>query len=258
MTLIIGVKCTNGIVMGADSAATLGVLGMSTVLQPVAKLSIVGHDQVIVGVSGPLGLGQLYVDRVDRVWDSIKAESVPEICRKLRDELLKDALVAFQVANLARQVVGSVAQQSALTHTMVALASGGQPQLVQFDYQCLPEVTTDVPFAAIGSGENIADPFLAFLRHVFWRDKPPNLAEGIFAAVWTLLHAIPTAPAGIGGPIRITTLTIQGAQVSTRHLEAAEIKEHEEAVDEAENLLRTFKTGQRPTPRESPPPTLQP
>ena len=58
MTLIIGILCDQGVVMAADSAATLvSVDGTSTIQQPVHKLRVF-DNRVILGVSGPIGLGQ--------------------------------------------------------------------------------------------------------------------------------------------------------------------------------------------------------
>lgn len=64
MTLIVGIKCADGVVMGADGAATLGnpVVGQATVTQPVSKLHIV-DNRILMGGSGAVGLSQLYLDR---------------------------------------------------------------------------------------------------------------------------------------------------------------------------------------------------
>jgi 20S proteasome alpha/beta subunit len=40
MTLIIGIKCSDGIVMGADGAATFGSLGQQTIRQGTKKLEV--------------------------------------------------------------------------------------------------------------------------------------------------------------------------------------------------------------------------
>ncbi len=57
MTLIVGLKCSDGIVLGADGAATLGVMGHQTARQTTKKLTILS-ESVVVGVSGPVGLAQ--------------------------------------------------------------------------------------------------------------------------------------------------------------------------------------------------------
>lgn len=71
MTLIVGIKCSDGIVLGADGAATYGVLGQQTIRQPVKKLKIL-ESCIVVGVSGPIGLGQRLTATVEELWQNKK------------------------------------------------------------------------------------------------------------------------------------------------------------------------------------------
>lgn len=255
MTLIVGIKCTNGIVMGSDGAATLGAAGIRTALQPVSKLHIV-RGAVIVGVSGPVGLGQLFVDRVDSTWNGLRDATVQDTARSLRDSLLKDAQIAFQTANLARQVLGSIAAESVLSHTLIAIAPKRLPSLIQFDYLCNPETANDdLPFVAVGSGQPIADPFLAFLRRVFWKNGLPSMSDGRFVVMWTLRHAIQTAPAGIAEPIQMATLEIDGTQPKAKELTEEEIRELRQGVKDIETYIGAYKQEQTPTGTEQRPPT---
>lgn len=255
MTLIIGIKCSDGLVLGADGAATLGdVTGLITVLQPVAKLKIV-KEKAIVAVSGPVGLSQLYVDSIDKLCNSFRDCDGPTLCRKIRDEFRKDAEIALHMAALARQVIGNPAQIGAVTQTLVALAAKDGKQLIQFDCECNPEMATeDLFFTSIGSGQPIADPFLAFIRRVFWDKGLPSLADGIFAVVWTLHHAINTAPGGIAEPIELAILKIDGTQAEAKKLTDGELKEHRQHIDEAERYIKKFKEQERPTATEPQPP----
>jgi 20S proteasome alpha/beta subunit len=61
MTLIIGILCSDGAVLGADGAATFGPgLGETTIRQPVRnKLRVIGSDAV-AGMSGSVGLSQRF------------------------------------------------------------------------------------------------------------------------------------------------------------------------------------------------------
>ena len=256
MTLIIGILCLDGITVGADSAATLGTTtGLRTVTQPMAKLGIV-RGQAIMGLSGPVGTAQLFQDRVDGVYNDLRNKSAEEAGRRLRKAFLQDQEISLRVASLAQSVVGPAAQNDVLCQTLVAAAPGKPPYLIQFDYQCAPEVATDdLPFVAVGSGQSIADPLLAFLRHVFWQDSLPSLNEGNFAAVWTLQHAIRAAPGGtLAGPISIANLQVSKGQPSARFLSEGETKEHYEAVGAAEDRLREFRSEQRPGLSEPKPP----
>ena len=256
MTLIIGFKCSDGLVVGADSGATMGdyVSGLRTIMQPMTKLNLIG-DKAIVGTSGPVGLGQLYVDCISRIHNEFRSQDVSTVCRKIREEFRKDAEIALHMAAMATQVLGPQAQVGAITTTLVALAAKNEPHLIQFDCECCPEVTTnDLPFVSIGSGQLIADPFLAFLKRIFWKDRLPSVSGGIFAVNWTLEHAIDTAPGGIARPITLGELRIEGTQPKARLLSKEELQEHSEMRTRAEAHIKKFEELLRPIGGEPEPP----
>ena len=224
-------------------------------MQPVTKLALVG-DKAIVGVSGSVGLGQLYVDAVTRIHNEFRNLDGAAVCRRLRDEFRKDAEIALHMAAMAIQVLGAQAQAGAVTTTLVALATKNEPHLIQFDSQCNPEIATyDLPFVSIGSGQLIADPFLAFLKRIFWKDRSPSVPEGIFAVNWTLEHAIDTAPGGIALPITLGELRIEGTQPRARLLSKEELQEHRVMRTQAETHIKKFEELLRPVGGEKEPPS---
>lgn len=212
MTLIVGVKCKDGIVLAADGAATYATpLGQPTIAQPTSKLCAIGQN-VILGVSGPIGLGQSYRDEIEAIIRArnFKApwKSVQEARQALKSCFWKHAESAWASANLAAQSLGQAALSGAIHNSIVAFPVGNDCELVQFDHVCAPEnATNNLPFVAIGAGQHVADPFLAFLRRVFWPNSLPTLSDGTFAAVWTLRHAIDAMPGGVGDPIQVMTLS---------------------------------------------------
>ena len=67
MTVLVGVKCTNGVVIGADSIAT-SAHGHASLLQTQTdKIQIIA-DQIIVAGSGSVGLIQRFNDVVNKLW----------------------------------------------------------------------------------------------------------------------------------------------------------------------------------------------
>lgn len=240
MTLIIGIKCKDGIVMGADGEATMGNMGQSTISQPMKKKLQIIDEKIVLGVSGPVGLGQRYNGEISQLWSENKIKGQPhEVVVILRRALWKHAEDEWKAATVARNAIGNAALQSAISHTLLALPVSGKFCLFQFDQQCSPEeVTENIPFVSIGSGQNIADPFLAFLRRVFWPDKLPSIEEGVFATVWTLEHAIKTNPGGIGEPIQIVVYSNEENQI--KELPAEQLKEAIEVCNSAEQYLADF------------------
>ena len=109
---------------------------------------------------------------------------------------------------------------------------------------------------AIGSGQHIADPFLAFLRRIFWPNRLPTTSEGKASAVWTLYHAIQTNPGGIGFPMQVVTLSMQGGKPKAAELSREEIDtEHIQGIEDAEKKMSAiFQPQEAPKP---PAPPLQ-
>ena len=80
MTLLIGILCSDGIVIGSDGAATYGKLGSPTIVQPMSKISI-KNGCMIMGVSGPVGLGQSITSEISKCYTSGKLKG-KEDCRQ--------------------------------------------------------------------------------------------------------------------------------------------------------------------------------
>jgi 20S proteasome alpha/beta subunit len=255
MTLIIGIKCRDGIVMGADGAATFEALGQHTIRQETTKLDIL-ENRVIVGVSGPIGLGQRIKAEIQSLWTDSKlglgTQKPTEAMKIIREALWQKHIgPELKVAQEAAGAIGQpLALQSALVHTVVCVPLKGIPRLFQFNQQGAPEEATDtLPFVAIGSGQFIADPFLAFLRRIFWRDCLPTVNDGIFTTLWALDHAIQTNPGGVSDPKQVMILekTQNFSQANptnqmwkARQLQEAEFQEHMVAIKAHEDNIADF------------------
>ena len=242
MTLIVGIKCLDGIVMGADGAATFAtVTGSHTVLQPVTKLRIL-QSKVLMGVSGQVGLSQLFCDGVKGAWDNKEFGQnvgLEDVQRKLHQIVVNETKTGLA----GSQPFGGNATQLVMTSSLVALPVGGYSgysELIRIDCPGVAEAAShELPYAAIGSGQPLADPFLAFLRRIFWPYTLPTVAQGIFATMWTLRHAIEVAPGGVADPIQMAVVSKgKGQQFTAKQLSDGEIAEHQQSVEDAEEYLR--------------------
>lgn len=245
MTLIIGIKCENSIVLAADGAATLATsAGILTIRQSIKKLEIIS-GKAILGVSGQVGTGQLYREELQNMINAKKVTSKPigQAMSTIRD-------------NFRNQVEGNLKladslgiKETVYCNAVIAMPVSGKPRLIQFDHLCQPEEATDqLPFISIGSGQGLADPFLAFLRRVFWPTGLPSLAQGSLAAVWTLQHCIEIAPAYVRDPIQVAVLEKSGDSFKARELNDDELDEHSEAATNAEIYLSKIPGTGTPTP----------
>ena len=114
------------------------------------------------------------------------------------------------------------------------------------------QATPQLPFVALGSGQMLADSFLAFLKRVLWSDdRQPNLAEGRLVATWVLDHVGTSNPGGVGGPSQIWTLAANAPHIT--RLSTEHIQEHLQQIASAQAALVTDLRGQRPGAEAAPP-----
>jgi 20S proteasome alpha/beta subunit len=253
MTLIIGIKCKDGIVLGADGAATYGVMGQSTIRQMVKKKLRLLGSQGVVGVSGPVGIGQRIAGELDTIRNhgfTVQGKKVLLSALKPHEAMGMLRQVLWQIIgaemDIAKVTAGTIGNPSpihgCLSQSLVCLLVGNEPCLIQFDQQGAPELATeDLPFVALGSGQLIADPFLAFLRRIYWPNSLPDVEQGIFTTIWALHHAIETHPGGVGPPIQIVIFRqeTEGSQKIWRAKEMPEAswQEHLQFIKSIETEL---------------------
>lgn len=254
MTLITGIKCAGGVVLAADSAATYGNLSQHTIVQNSASKLVRVAELVTVGVSGPVGFSQRVPPRIEAVWQSSNlANATAVTAMETFAQCVKQVVVSELPLMLEyAKVLGPAAQSSVVSQTLIAAPVAGEARLFQFDHQGAPEeATAELPFVAIGSGANIADPFLAFLRRLFWPSGLPTVGDAVLSAVWTLDHTIRTHPGGVGGPIHIVTLEQGQNGWTVREFGESQVQEHLQVVQAAEARLRTFRDELTPGANEA-------
>ncbi len=240
MTLIVGILCKDGVVLASDSAATFGSAVQPTIGQQEMRKLRRLNDPILYTNTGAIGISQLIADKLKSLWEAktfSNYQSPETVMDKIGKEIVQLVGPYLQTANLQRPLVGDAS--SSLCKSLVAMPVNQKPCLFNFDYNGAPERSTpDLPFIALGSGQPIADPFLAFLHRLLWRDREPTLAEGRLAAVWTIEHVRRTNPGGVGGSVQLATLASSTGKMPTVS-EASEegIQEHLQRVTSAEQSL---------------------
>lgn len=256
MTLIIGIKCQNGIIMGADGAATTSQGGLEIIREETTKLEIM-DNAFIVGSAGDAGMSQQVKGELQKLWTNpVNTENGPAhfsslapymAARIIHRQLWVNLLHAeMQIAVIAREVLGPKAVERVKAETLLALPLNSGPCLLSFNDQTLPrEATTDTPIITWGSGTLIADPFLAFLRRLFWPHGLPTVQEGIFSTLWALDHTIKTHPGGVAEPKQIVILEDANQGQGTpdwkaRQLSTVELNGHMDVIRAHEAELIKF------------------
>lgn len=260
MTLIVGIRCSDGVVLASDSAATYGTGYQSTIgQQHVTKIHVI-RDRVLFCSTGAIGVAQLLIDRIESLHDDKKlgGSNPIAVMRTLGQAIAQEVVDFFRASQASAQLVGTqAAAVPIICKCLVALPVGRQPHLFQFNEVGVPEQASDeLPFVALGSGQPIADPFLAFLKRVLWKDRQPTLPEGRFGASWTVRHAIQTNPGGVGGKLQLLSLATDGKgkpQIERLDSEGSE-QEHFQNIDSVEEAIRRHVRGEGELSAEVPKP----
>jgi len=245
MTILVGLLCENGVVIGADSSALLGVHPqLPTIEQRVKKIHIISESVIIAG-TGQVGLGQRFRDATQKFFEEggFKKDRdvrAMEIAKRLCARTIED----FQSTCVAPNQFGA----------LLAFPLGKTPhlfELAQADFQPEEKNRNSLWYVSMGSGQPIVDPFLGLIRRAFWEDekgklrdeKLPTLSEGTFVVTWALDHVIDLNPGGINGPAQIATLEEDPdtGQPKARLLEEDDLEEHRESVRSALQHLGDYR-----------------
>jgi len=106
----------------------------------------------------------------------------------------------------------------------------------------------------MGSGQSLADPYLALMRRSAWQEGQPNIEDATFAAYWVMQQAIAAAPGFIAEPIDIAVVRRwNGKEFEAKMLNENELSEHKNRALEANQQLRQALCGQLQASPEAPP-----
>jgi len=230
VTALIGLLCSDGVVIGADSSATMTAGNMRTIEQRVKKVFIVVERMIIAG-TGSVGMCQRFTNAVQRAFEEKKFSSL-KFATDYAKNLSATGKIDFQHTGCGDGKFGA----------LVAFPHDNNAQLCELagtDFQ--PELKTpDMWFVSMGSGQPITDPFLGLMKRVFYKNSVPTLKEGIFLTTWALTHVIELNPGGVNGPPQIAVLP-NGLNEKARIIGDEELAEHQNSVEGAEAHMALYR-----------------
>lgn len=232
MTVLVGVRCSDGVVIGADSIAT-SAMGQLPLIHLEAEPKIrIFNDAVIVATTGSVGFTQRLHFHVDAA---------------IKGAVFTNFTAREATANIPKRFLPDLRDSQATTWgndglrfgALMAAAVKDGPFLAEFattDFQ--PELKVGkLFFVSMGAGQMLADPFLAFVCRVLWGGEMPDVDHGKFGVYWVLAHTIQLAPGKVGLPIRLATLRqVNGAWVAKEQ----DTQESAQYIDALENHIGGF------------------
>ena len=260
MTLVIGVRCGDGIVIGADSIATYATpKGEYTVEQKMDSKVHKVDDNMLYAFAGDIGLGQDVMHSVSKSWERNKSKSKENIRKSLSKAVLEPINEYAKRSGDVRTLLPSEPVHDPSIISIVAFIAKDQPTLIRYSLEGHPEEYTNrLSFVAIGSGQEDADPFLAFVKRVAWDDRQPRtVKQGIVGVLWALQYVSDSSSSiGVGGPFSIGVLEKEKDEWKASVLEEERLGLYKGAIDSAERSLEEELNKLEPESESSIPPRL--
>ena len=201
-----------------------------TISQPLLQKIEIVDDRVILAGTGAVGLAQRFVDITEKAWETgyFKNNSAIDVGRNLSQSTISD----FRNTGVPAGQFGAI----------VAASIRGEATLIEFTLDLFqPEIkTSDNWYVSMGSGQQVADPLLGFIRTAFWGDRPPSCQDGVFAMAFVLKLGCAMAPFGVSGPIAVLNRERKG-KLAARRLSKEELFDHESYVTDAIEFFGSYK-----------------
>jgi len=231
MTVVVTVKCRDGVVIGSDSMLTHTSGNQAIGSQKATKIQILQGNRIL-GYAGTPGFAQR---------TCALAEQLPatEAATHHMDPTLN--LHAALRSHLSQSGVSI----PAAIETVYAYPAQGQ-LVCSVSLQDLQPFLLDdrTYFYALGSGSFGALPFLRFLTDIFCVDGAPSLQLGRFLTAWAITFACNKTPRFCALPMQMAVLGRNAAGMAEAVLyEQEDLQEHADFINSAEDSLREFARG---------------
>ncbi|MDI9407850.1 MAG: hypothetical protein QM523_01225 [Candidatus Pacebacteria bacterium] len=216
MTLLVGILCTDGVVIGADSMLT-----SSWGNQPLAHHSgkkIWTDEEWIFAYAGNTDIGHSIKYFVE---SHFKQPIQPQndnfqFVKRLANSLSVNLLQIDQGVT-----AGLLAYHRDNSFFCTILNTINRPFILDKDHF----------YQAMGSGQLGAEPFLIHLLDIFCDGKQPNVNIARFITTWVIEHVIATNAGGVAGPIRIATINYnESDKININELKEGQIDESRDWV----------------------------
>jgi proteasome beta subunit len=200
VTLVLALRCRDGVVLASDSQATTDAAGQPT-RQPVRKLFAVG-DRIAWGAAGSVGLQQALEEALAERGDALLAADDPRA-------LIVDAVVPIQQRALRDYVPHPGTQAPDLACVFCWCGDRGAPRIFS-----VPRTGSDHQLhdrhAAVGTGDIFADFAMASIAHLDTAGL--DLERAKMVALKAISDAIDVAAVYLGPPVQMIAVTAGGAR----------------------------------------------
>lgn len=210
MTVVLAIRCADGLVMAADSQITDDAREISYL---ASKLHPLG-DTAAWGGSGARSVLKELEDLFEQESDSVI--QADEVARALQDRV--QPVLRHHYERYLEDVPGDEGAGTPATYLLAAGYSHGEPFIVELNPNAMIGRYEDIGFHAVGGGSALAMQAHALLSHFPMADR--QLDYGVVTAV-RVLDALAVTSPKVGGFFSVCRITPDDAE----HLSDDDIEE---------------------------------
>jgi hypothetical protein len=249
MTVLVGVACQDGVIIGTDSAMTSMAGPMHRTVQETDCEKIDIHfGEIITATTGAIGLAQRFRHELETLLAGKELDKHRSKAAVLyATEVAQKSLANFQKTISPQQQHPHIGLGIG---ALMAFVSQGRAHLVEFEFtQFHPElkgVLTNTgkpatrPYVTMGGGQPMADPFIAHASRMLFGKDVPMLSEARLLVAWTLQHVIAYNTGGVAGEMQISVLDKNAAGKWSAH--ALDVGEVAQQVMDIEKYIGAYWT----------------
>lgn len=208
VTVVLALRCADGLVMASDSQITDPVRELS---YPAQKLHPLGSSAVWGGSGSRAVLHDL---RDIFASDADAIVEAPDVGRALQDRILP--VLQHHYETFIDDVPGGKPGATPSTYVLAAGYADGEPFIIDVDPHGLIGHHEETGFQAVGSGAPMAQQAHALLAH--FRMTERSVDYGVVAAL-RVLDALDASSPSVGGPMDVCRITAESAH----HLDEQEV-----------------------------------
>lgn len=201
MTVVLAVRCVDGLVLAGDSQVTDDDRGLSF---PASKLHPLGDAAAWGGSGARSVLVDVESVLADSATEVLEADNV---AHAVQERML--GVLEYHYEHFIPEVPGKAGRTSPSAYLLAAGYSRGEPWIVEVDPHGMVSRYEEVGFQAIGSGAAMAQQAIALLAHFQMRER--EVRYGVITAV-RVLDALMTTSPSVGGPLDVYRITSDGAE----------------------------------------------
>ena len=248
MTILVGILCTNGVVIASDGMASMNLGTTPFVGHSNLKTHVI-DNKVIIACAGDDNLMTQFVHffrsnylEYSKKHELQQSSSIFTLMHELSSQFAQDIINAIKQYpdELTNNLLQQINNNGFDFNAIVGAPFNGKHYIFQYDTFLRPHMLREngIWHIILGSGHLVGNPSIHLVKKILNIKAQPEIDRGQILAYWTISHAIEVSSGGIGG--EITTAVLQ--KINGQYSASIEnkVSEHKSFIEDMYNYIGKY------------------